>query len=184
MWKRLRACPERMSTGHVQEFNDVCEYTRGLLRPRFSFGRYKIIKSDGGILELKGGYCFRSNDLVKLTSESFAVAVIATTVGDEVNDLVQKYYEQGRLFAMAVADAVSSVAVEELICYVYSIIPKANEITTRRVSPGYGDFELSSQDLMLRLSKGYDLGISLTENYMLIPRKSITAIVGLNEALS
>jgi cobalamin-dependent methionine synthase I len=44
------------------------------------------------------------------------------------------------------------------------------------VSPGYGDFGLEDQPQLLELSGGAALGITVTENFMMVPRKSVTAV--------
>ena len=48
-----------------------------------------------------------------------------------------------------------------------------------RFSPGYGDWPIQQQPEILELAKGSVIGVSLTESLMLMPRKSITAIIGL-----
>lgn len=50
-----------------------------------------------------------------------------------------------------------------------------------RYSPGYGDFSLESQKFFfaaLDISK--KIGVSLTESFLMIPFKSITAVIGLS----
>lgn len=51
-----------------------------------------------------------------------------------------------------------------------------------RFSPGYGDFPLEYQQdfaQILRLQK--EIGVSLTESLLMIPTKSVTAIIGITE---
>ena len=50
-----------------------------------------------------------------------------------------------------------------------------------RFSPGYGDWPIEQQPEMLRLSHAAAIGIHLTTSMMLVPRKSITAIIGLSQ---
>lgn len=48
-------------------------------------------------------------------------------------------------------------------------------------SPGYGDFSLDYQgELLQRLDAGRRLGVSLTAGGMLVPEKTITAVVGIS----
>lgn len=50
----------------------------------------------------------------------------------------------------------------------------------KRYSPGYGDFPLAMQPTLLRaLEANKRLGITVTEGNLLLPSKSITAVVGL-----
>ena len=48
-----------------------------------------------------------------------------------------------------------------------------------RFSPGYGDWDVHAQPDLLRLTQAETIGISLTESFMLRPRKSVTAVIGL-----
>ena len=48
-----------------------------------------------------------------------------------------------------------------------------------RFSPGYGDWPIDQQPELIRLAKAGEIGVSLSSSMMLIPRKSITAIIGL-----
>lgn len=51
-----------------------------------------------------------------------------------------------------------------------------------RYSPGYGDFDLSCQRFLFdALAVNKKIGIELTSHYMMVPSKSITAIIGLSK---
>ena len=51
-----------------------------------------------------------------------------------------------------------------------------------RVSPGYGDWDLSVQGTLLDLLSAHKrIGLTLTGGGMLVPEKSITAVVGLSD---
>lgn len=50
-----------------------------------------------------------------------------------------------------------------------------------RFSPGYGDFSIAHQGEILRLlDSAKKIGLSMTESSMLIPTKSVTAVIGLS----
>ena len=49
-----------------------------------------------------------------------------------------------------------------------------------RFSPGYGDFDLSFQRQMFEALKAQKtVGITLTESLMMLPSKSVTAVIGM-----
>lgn len=50
--------------------------------------------------------------------------------------------------------------------------------TTKRYSPGYGDWHISGQAELLGDLGVDQIGIRLTENYMMIPEKSVSAVIG------
>ena len=47
-----------------------------------------------------------------------------------------------------------------------------------RYSPGYGDWDLPVQREVLELVEAKSIGLSLTETFILQPRKSVTAVIG------
>ena len=51
---------------------------------------------------------------------------------------------------------------------------------TDRFSPGYGDLPLTLQDdFVLLLDGGRRLGVTVTESHLLLPMKTVTAVIGL-----
>lgn len=51
-----------------------------------------------------------------------------------------------------------------------------------RFSPGYGDFSLDCQEKLLRiLDAQRKIGISMSDGHLMIPQKSVTAVVGLSK---
>ncbi len=179
VWKHLRM-PAQEAAGELRrEFDDVYRRARAVLEPRYSYARAAIVAARGRTLELEG-VVFESADLVEMAAGASAVVAMAATVGDGIDGLAREYDGRGETFAMTVADAVGSVAAEELMSRLHAFVgaeaERAGELVTRRVSPGYGDFELAAQERLLRLAGGFELGISLTENYMMVPRKSVTAV--------
>ena len=79
-------------------------------------------------------------------------------------------------------DVIGSVAVEELAEKVSEMAEQRAKqslmTTTFRFSPGYGDFELENQKGIFKLLDPAKIGITLTEKLIMIPRKSISGIIG------
>jgi hypothetical protein len=179
VWKHLRMPAQEAAAELRREFDDVYRQARAVLEPRYSYARAAVVAARGRTLELEG-VVFESADLVEMADGASAVVAMAATVGGGIDGLAHEYDARGETFAMTVADAVGSVAAEELISLVHDSIKdeaaRAGEEVTRRISPGYGDFELAAQERLLRLAGGFELGIVLTENYMMVPRKSVTAV--------
>lgn len=50
---------------------------------------------------------------------------------------------------------------------------------TDRFSPGYGDLPLTVQPTLLALASGSRIGVTLTDTLLMLPQKSVTAIVGI-----
>ena len=77
------------------------------------------------------------------------------------------------------ADAVASAYIESVCDRLQRTVEDRFGETTGRFSPGYGDLPLDFQRPLLDyLDAGRRLGVSLTESLLMIPRKSVSGIIG------
>lgn len=111
------------------------------------------------------------------------VAVLAVTIGSRIEAAISQHFAQGQYTAAILLDAAATAAVEMVADQVNALIDrqaaKLGCRTTRRFSPGYGNWAVTAQAAVTNLACGQAIGLSVTETSMLEPRKSVTAIVGL-----
>ena len=140
------------------------------------------IEADGTI----DGGCFRvkSRNLQKNLSGCESVLVMAATAGAGVDRLLARY---GKLsVAKAVVMQAAAAAMIEAYCNELNAAWKKEYLEKGlylrpRFSPGYGDFPLSAQKQVLDgLEAGKRIGITLTEGYLMMPSKSVTAVIGVS----
>uniref|UniRef100_A0A7C9NU54 AdoMet activation domain-containing protein n=1 Tax=Muribaculaceae bacterium Z82 TaxID=2304548 RepID=A0A7C9NU54_9BACT len=111
------------------------------------------------------------------------VALMAVTLGAKSEMLLRRETALSATDGM-LADVCASSAVEQAADVLNEQLraqaKQRGLATTWRFSPGYGDLPLSVQpDFLKVLGADKALGISLTPALMLVPAKTITAIVGL-----
>ena len=108
---------------------------------------------------------------------------MAVTAGEEIEKEVTKKFQRGEYTSSILLDAAATTAVEQAADAMEKTIeqnPLIRGYSMRwRFSPGYGDWPLSQQTDLFRLSNAETIGIRLSSSMMMIPRKSITAIIGL-----
>ena len=111
------------------------------------------------------------------------VIVIAATVGEDIENQVTKSFEEGKYSFSVLLDAAATAAVEQVADAmektIQNDVKRLGLAMKWRFSPGYGDWPIQQQTEILDLAGGGKIGISLTESLMLMPRKSITAVIGL-----
>lgn len=114
---------------------------------------------------------------------SVRVIFLAVTIGEAIEKTVSDTFDSGDYSDALLLDAAATTAVEaaadELCRQLKLKYAREGFTLTPRFSPGYGDFPLEAQRGVLPLTGGDKISIKLTENSMLSPRKSITALVGL-----
>lgn len=111
------------------------------------------------------------------------IAVLAVTIGEKLEQTAADYFHSGRYTLALLLDAAGTVAVEAAADSVEHLI-KQQQLqygwqTTSRFSPGYGDWEISVQPNILELAGAYSIGVTHTSSCMLVPRKSVTAVIGM-----
>lgn len=150
-------------------------------QPKGSYVIYEYnepeIVLDSGVYVLTG-----QNVLVHLAG-SAKVAVIAVTLGSDIEERIETLFNAGEYTKAILLDAAATAAVEQaadsLCAFIADKASKEGLFPSKRFSPGYGDWALENQSDVLELSGGRDAGIDITSAFMLKPRKSITAVVGL-----
>ncbi|MBP5199180.1 MAG: methionine synthase [Schwartzia sp.] len=111
------------------------------------------------------------------------VIFFTATIGEEVENAVARHFEEGRYAHSVLLDAAATTAVEQ-VCDALETMLRPNlakeGFSMRwRFSPGYGDWDIHAQPELLRLTRAESIGVSLTESFMLCPRKTVTAVIGL-----
>lgn len=123
-----------------------------------------------------------SSSLSRWLSGCRGIYLFASTVGIAPDRLVKKYSElnaaKSAIF-QALGGAAEECWCEDVACRIAADAKERGYATVARYSPGYGDLSLDLQkDVCVALSLDKTLGITLTESLLMIPTKSVTAIIG------
>lgn len=151
--------------------------------PRSVTRRVGVSRTAPGKVRI-GDMDVRSADLYKNLKGCTAAWLMAATIGPAVDRLIRRYEIRSASRAM-IAQAVSAAAVESYCDEINEALRERSredgEYLRPRFSPGYGDFSLEHQrdmDRMLDLAK--HTGIHLTEGLLMVPSKSVTAVIGIS----
>ncbi len=122
----------------------------------------------------------QSNALRRNLEGCCKIILFAATVGLEVDRLILKYSKIKPSLAVCI-QALGAQRVEAL-CDAFEDFIKAQRPEIKlhsRFSPGYGDLDIHLQTDIFRALDCYKkIGISLNENMLISPTKSVTAIIG------
>lgn len=143
---------------------------------------YAVFELDGihlenTVLSLEG------NDIKNHLSGCSKCVLMAATLGADV----ERKIAQAQICDMTKAlilDACATAAIESVCDKLCDDIEKeiAPLKLTTRYSPGYGDFPLEMQKTIVSvLDAGRKIGLTLTPENIMIPRKSVTAVMGITD---
>lgn len=121
-------------------------------------------------------------DIKNHLSSSESVIVFAATSGVEADRLIRTAEIENMAYAL-VLDAYASAFIENYCDECETEMKnRTGGSFTWRYSPGYGDYPISLQkEYIAILSADKKIGLTATENHILIPRKSVTAIIGITD---
>ncbi len=123
-------------------------------------------------------FSVQSAALAKCLEGCKAAYLLAVTLGMQV----ERWLHRLSILSPAkhfTADALASAYAEAAVEYANQALAEKERLT-RRFSPGYGDLPLSIQShIILTTEANKYLHISLNESLLMVPQKSITAIIGI-----
>ncbi len=162
---------------------DECEKKLlAAVRGRFVFKVFDIESISEKRVTLKGTELVLSGDDIcgHLLSCKKAV-LLAATVGNDVDRLIRS--EQVRDMAAAfVLDAMAGCAVEAVCEQAEEKIREIFPNLTWRFSPGYGDMPIECQKKFVEvLNAEREIGLTVNDSFIMIPRKSVTAVIGISD---
>lgn len=153
----------------------------------------------------KGRYCYkifdicRENDKLWLSGTSLILegkdifkhlegcnkaVLMACTITEKVDRLINMLNISDMSSAL-ITDALASALIEQLCNKVEEIIKNELDIKnmTWRFSPGYGDLPIEIQrEFIKTINADKQIGLTVTPSNILIPRKSVTAIIGISDS--
>ena len=153
-------------------------------RPKHVYQHISVkLGTEQGLVTL-AGRAIHSQDLARHLQGCQEAFLFACTLGQGVDMLVKRtsLTDMPMLpVVQAVAAAYTEFCADRAQQELEEYARQQSLFLRPRYSPGYGDFQLSCQRLffdVLELPK--KLGLALTEGFLMVPFKSITAVIGLS----
>lgn len=154
-----------------------------LVSPTVFWREEPVSSNDGQCLTLgQGALAVDSCYVCKGLQQCQRATVMALTIGAALPGEAQRAAACGQLYRSAIADYLGSHGVEQLaeaFCqYLQQQALSRGLYATLRYSPGYGDWALDAQPDIFAFLGQCRGQIRLSENFLMEPVKSITAVVG------
>jgi len=147
--------------------------------PRLVYRRLPV--SEGRI----PGLPLEGEDIRGMLMPCREAVLMAVTLGPRVERLLMRS-EVTDMADAVIMDACASTAVENVCDHFEFDLREELKLEglylTDRFSPGYGDLPLKHQSaLCAALDTARRIGLTVTQNLILVPRKSVTAILGISD---
>lgn len=142
---------------------------------------YRILPVQEGQVQ---GFPLEGNDMRELLADCQQAVLMAVTLGPQVEQLLMRR-EITNMADAVIIDACASTAVENVSDHfefdLQEQLEQEGKYLTDRFSPGYGDLPLHTQTRFCDvLDTVRRIGLTVTPKNIMIPRKSVTAILGIS----
>lgn len=170
----------------IEIIEECRNITKDRINPRYTFRVYSIKQKYKGIIELEGtNLILESNDLYEVLKDCNECILMAATLGIDIEKDIKKY-SCTELTKGIIIDSCATTAIEEVCDKVQNEIEnnilKNGQYLTFRYSPGYGDLSIEKNTEILTILNGQkEIGLTITNSGIMIPRKSVIAIIGITD---
>jgi cobalamin-dependent methionine synthase I len=167
-----------------QILDEFLNQTRDLIEAKGVFRLLKVeSQASGNIRFIQSDFKIQSKQVTHMLRKSDIVVLFMVTIGNRLENQVNTLLKEEETTRGFVLDAIGSemtdaVADEMHYHYLKKLAATQGYSITTRFSPGYGDWTLPVQKDILQLCRGDRIDISLTDSYLMIPRKSVSAVLG------
>ena len=159
-----------------EAYEELCK----VVQPKYIYKEYDFTRTDEGIIV--DGIEFKSKKFLNHIKESTSIILFGATLGQGVDTLIRKYSVTD-IAMTAISQAVAGSMVENLCDIACEELKNTIKGEHKcRFSPGYSDFHISAQaDFFKLLPMNKQLGISLSDGFMMTPTKTVTAFIGVTK---
>ena len=175
--KELKARLKLPDDGFSEEIKKTIKRIEAISERKCAYSVFDFSISENNRVDF--GSCFtESVSLSKYLEPYDRCVFFAATLGMMVERFISSLAEIS-VTERFLADAVASAYIESVCDKLQFVIGERFGHVKGRFSPGYGDFDISFQHKLLDLiDANKRLGISLIDSMLMIPRKSVSGIIG------
>ena len=157
-------------------YNELCK----VITPKYIYKEYNFTRTNDGIII--DGIEFKSTKLLSHLKDSTSIILFGATIGVGADTLVRKYSVIDAAMT-SIVHCVGASLVENLCDIACEELKNTIKGEHRpRFSPGYGGLDVSSQaDFFKLLPMTKQMGVTLSESFLMTPTKTVTAFIGVTK---
>ena len=162
---------------------NAIDIVKAKAQPKISFSKRDILRLKPGSIELSGGLSLSTKELSKHINGATHVWAFLVTIGSAPEEAATRAMNSGDHLLGYLLDRAGSFAVESMAKNaeeaMRNTMAEENLSVSMRFSPGYCDWPIEEQFKMAELIDFEKIGVTLTKNCMMVPKKTISALVGI-----
>jgi hypothetical protein len=165
-------------------FDEEAAKAVSLFEPRGIFRVLKISGRDEENTRCGNLLMIHSRQVTRLLKRSTWAGIFFVTIGPALEEESGRLGAEGELTRSLFLDAIGSETVDAFADRMHrerirEEFGKRDFLITARFSPGYGDWPLTVQKMLWETCEAEKIDIRLNDSFLMIPRKSVSAVFGL-----
>lgn len=166
----------------LKELGIALKAARSISDPKALFVKKAVTALNKGSIELEGGTKLSSAELSSYMKGAEYIYAYLVTIGKGIEDAASSEMSSGDHLLGYLLDRIGSFAAESMAKNAEDHLRRtlaADRLSvSMRFSPGYCDWAVEEQSKLDKIIDFSKIGVTLTESFMMVPKKSISAIVG------
>lgn len=174
-----------LDTEFLSLLKECTDTVEAFFQPRFVYNTFPLEFQPAGIAVTGTTLILTGESIRRHLSGCRRCILLAATIGMDIEKEITRCTKTNVTKA-TILDAAATSLIEEFCDGIETTIQKQEDVDscemTARFSPGYGDLPIALQPVLLSvLSAQKKIGLTCSENNILMPRKSVTAIIGISD---
>lgn len=167
---------------------ELIKKSKKWIKPAGIYGVFDCKACENRLLINQGEWTLSSHSLIRAIGTSKKIGLFITTIGGELEENAKKFPCPDDI----ILEAIGSAAAEQCAEYLHHkiidpLIIENDSQKTIRLSPGWGlhkqkrNWDLTEQKIIFDILQPGEspAGVMLTSDFLMLPRKSVSAIVGI-----
>ena len=154
-----------------------------LLEPAIAHESYSIIEVRHDRLRLEDGTVLGGSLLPSLLASAKKLAAVVCTIGPHLEEKATSYFGRNEPLRGLILDGIGSTAVDclaqEACQFMNREASSCGHKASSPLSPGMPGWPIHEQRHLLQLVPAEQIGVHLTSSAMMVPRKSISMVIGI-----
>ncbi|MBN1894475.1 hypothetical protein JW906_08265 [bacterium] len=168
-------------------FDNEVAFAYTLFEPMGIYSRLKIKScQERAVIFRNSDFVLESRQVSRLLDGCTEAVLFMVTIGGRLELELISLLDEKETTRAFILDAIGSETADTVADqmhwhYLKEIAQAEGMEVTPRFSPGYGDWLITMQSEIHKACNGSAIGISVTESSLMIPRKSVSAVVGMKK---
>jgi Vitamin B12 dependent methionine synthase, activation domain. len=167
----------------------ILEETKGLVRPMVIWQEVKVLGASEQEVYFENGLTLKGSLLPKVLGSAECTILIAMTIGNAIDQRVKDYTDQGQSLEAYILDSAGSASMAKVadtaISEITEIYKAKHLSTTFPLGPGHSYWKgLEDVRSIINFLEGEQIGITLTDTNLMLPKKSLAMVMGVGSNLA